>query len=508
MRGVLGTFGWVMTALWMVALVDGLLAGPALAEGEAKAAPPPKACECPPCDPYPCCDCKKPEKPTCPPKAYGNCRFEENWRPCLCLDPCDLCDWADRVKAVPFTRGAGLWGGVGGQVRARYEVWRNQAFGAPPSDADDEWLLLRVRAHGDVHLGDCARVFVEGNWAYQWTRELGPRPIDVNHGDLLNAFGEVTGKGVVDWGARVGRQELLLGKQRLISPLDWANTRRTFDGARAWAKRGPHQVDAFYVTPVTFEPGPLDDEFFEDSTVFWGLYYRNTALNCVSWDAYLLGLERDVAPWSGVTEDESRLTVGARADWRIPRTRVDVEAEGGWQFGSWGDGDVSASFLVLEVGWKPCWGRWEPRLAAGLDWASGDDDDADADVGTFHQLFPLGHAYLGHADLVGRQNVVAARVEATVKPTKKLTARAWMHWFWRADENDALYNAAGGVQRAPGGSDELYVGSEFDLWVQYQIARHWSAIFGWAHFFAGDFLSDTGADDDVDFLYLEFQWTI
>jgi hypothetical protein len=29
---------------------------------------------------------------------------------------------------------------------------------------------------------------------------------------------------------RVGRQELLYGSQRLISTLDWANTRRTFQG--------------------------------------------------------------------------------------------------------------------------------------------------------------------------------------------------------------------------------------------------------------------------------------
>ena len=29
---------------------------------------------------------------------------------------------------------------------------------------------------------------------------------------------------------RLGRQELGFGRQRLVSPLDWANARRTFDG--------------------------------------------------------------------------------------------------------------------------------------------------------------------------------------------------------------------------------------------------------------------------------------
>ena len=59
------------------------------------------------------------------------------------------------------------------------------------------------------------------------------RPIDVNRSDMLNLFGDVMvydGSSGPIW-ARVGRQELLYGVQRVVSPLDWANTRRTFDGA-------------------------------------------------------------------------------------------------------------------------------------------------------------------------------------------------------------------------------------------------------------------------------------
>ena len=33
---------------------------------------------------------------------------------------------------------------------------------------------------------------------------------------------------------RVGRQELLYGSQRLISTLDWVNTRRTFQGIKGF----------------------------------------------------------------------------------------------------------------------------------------------------------------------------------------------------------------------------------------------------------------------------------
>ena len=42
-----------------------------------------------------------------------------------------------------------------------------------------------------------------------------------------------------------------------------------------------------------------------------------------------------------------------------------------------------------------------PRLHVGFDYASGDDGRSDR-VGTFNQLFPLGHAYFGHIDTIAR----------------------------------------------------------------------------------------------------------
>src|SRR5688572_32460769 len=44
----------------------------------------------------------------------------------------------------------------------------------------------------------------------------------------LNLFADalISDYGSGEWWGRVGRQELLYGEQRLISPLDWANTRR------------------------------------------------------------------------------------------------------------------------------------------------------------------------------------------------------------------------------------------------------------------------------------------
>src|SRR5207344_471812 len=85
-------------------------------------------------------------------------------------------------------------------------------------------------------------------------------PIDQNKSDLLNAFIDVK---LADLGGnpayvRVGRQELLFGSQRLISPLDWANTRRTFQGARLFRATEKFDFDLFWAQPVIPNPIALD----------------------------------------------------------------------------------------------------------------------------------------------------------------------------------------------------------------------------------------------------------
>ena len=72
---------------------------------------------------------------------------------------------------------------------------------------------------------------------------------------------------------------------------------------------------------------------------------------------------------------------------------------------------------------------------------------------------------------------------------------------------DALYNAGGAVVRPGSASDERFVGSELDLLVKYEFNRHLMGMFGYSHFFAGDFIEDSGADKDIDFVYASLQFT-
>jgi hypothetical protein len=154
-----------------------------------------------------------------------------------------------------------------------------------------------------------------------------------------------------------------------------------------------------------------------------------------------------------------------------------------------------------------------PRLFLGFDAASGDNDPANPDKQTFNQLFPLGHAYFGYIDVIGRQNILDLHpgVEIAIlenkKMAKKVGLRADYHVFWRQSTDDALYNASGGVQRAASGSDDSFVGSELDLLLTWQIDKHFNAYVGYSHFFAGDFIETTGPGQDIDFFYAALQYT-
>ena len=139
----------------------------------------------------------------------------------------------------------------GAQWRYRYHDEDNLRL----NGQDDTFLLRRTRLWVDGTVADLFRARIEVIDAISYWEDLRPRFIDENRWDLLNAWGEIT-----LWNpapdqrvaARIGRQELLYGSQRLISPLDWANTRRTFEGYRIMSQYGPFQLDFFWVRP--FDP--------------------------------------------------------------------------------------------------------------------------------------------------------------------------------------------------------------------------------------------------------------
>jgi len=67
--------------------------------------------------------------------------------------------------------------------------------------------------------------------------------------DLRMGFAEI-GTPTSRFAARVGRQELAYGDQRLVGHVSWLNTARTFDAGRVTFRSTPLSVDVFAASVV------------------------------------------------------------------------------------------------------------------------------------------------------------------------------------------------------------------------------------------------------------------
>ena len=209
-------------------------------------------------------------------------------------------DWFDALKGIEPIDDLVL--DVGGEYRLRFHDEDNMRL----TGRDENFILHRTRLYTDVRYQKRFRAYAEFIDAASFGEELPTRGIYVNRADFLNLFGEVTllddESGTLT--GRVGRQELQYGSQRLISPLDWANTRRTFDGAKLFWQSDDWNIDGFWTRPVPFAQHVPDDHNFDnpdESQQFYGVFSTYKGCEGQTFDAYYLGLQESNAPGTGIS---------------------------------------------------------------------------------------------------------------------------------------------------------------------------------------------------------------
>ncbi len=435
---------------------------------------------------------------------FKTLRFDENWSE---FNPVDGSDYWDDIKHMKLNDDGSFWVGVGGELRIRTEAWQSFGFSSATT-ADDSFTLTRAQLYSDWHFGDNLRVFIEGESALATDRDLpgGVRGLDADALDLQNAFVDISfpfGEADDKVTFRLGRQGLLFGKQRLVSTLPWSNSQRSWDGARAIIEFNGWRADAFYTRYTPVEKYSFND--WNAGPDFYGVYATGKfgGDHNIGVDLYYLGLETDSSKtYNGTSGVEERQTIGARLFGKFGDSGFGYDFEGAYQFGDVGSADINAYMFASQI-YYSFDSQWKPKVYLGFDLASGDETAGDNNVETFNQLFPLGHAYNGYMDLIGRQNIIDISAGVSFKPHKKFLVKADLHNFTRTEDTDSVYNAGGGILRATSAGASSDVGQEFDLTVKYLVDRHLTLQGGYSHFFAGDFFTDTGTDEDIDFFYFQ-----
>jgi len=225
---------------------------------------------------------------------------------------------ADGLKNIPISfLGCDAWISLSGELRYRYidEADRLRP-GGPGRSTYNQW---RWRNNIDLHLTDNLSGRVSVMDASTFDHELPLTPIDMNRTDIYSAYfdyqlPEFTGRNVT---FRYGRQDLLYGSQRLISPLDWAITRRNFEGFKLFSKGETWDIDAFATRPVNTAAGngtlaryDRQRDHADASRTFSGVWATNHGMENSLVDAYWLWDRETDFKATGL--EYSRHTVGTR----------------------------------------------------------------------------------------------------------------------------------------------------------------------------------------------------
>ena len=396
---------------------------------------------------------------------------------------------------------------IGSQLRLRGESRRNFRFDDARAGNDEGFLLSRLRlgltwrpsrrVTGVVELQDAR---IHGEEAISETRTPN---VFADRLDFHQAYVDIEppASSRVPMAVRIGRQKLQYGSQRLVSPLEWVNTARVFDGARLRIGIGAgRRLDAFATRLVPVTPRGLNDHRPTRSRLFnsqlHGVYYTDGAI-----------LPDGAVEGYWLRRREGRLadavhTFGTRIDARYGPWAFDGELAA--QAGSYAGLDHRAAMVHLGGSFTTRLpGR--PKLGAAYNFGSGDEDPHDGVHGTFDNLYPLNHVYYGTMDLFALQNLrnVEASVDAAL-PGGASVRVAYQHFALVAPGTDAWYNAAAGVVHAGGDPHAAAdVGSEIDVTLR---ARAWRVGLeaGYGYFMGGGYLRESDFKlHSAHFFYLQ-----
>jgi hypothetical protein len=74
-----------------------------------------------------------------------------------------------------------------------------------------------------------------------------------------------------------------------------------------------------------------------------------------------------------------------------------------------------------------------------------------------------------------------------------------VNFFWRESIRDGIYGNAVNLVRSANGTDARYIGSAACAFLEWRVQRHLSLQFDHGHFFADQFIMESGPGQDVNY---------
>lgn len=428
---------------------------------------------------------------------------------------------------------------AGGSVRLRYELKEN-GLGLPPNndfrktgvDNDNSYFSDKILVHGG-YTANWWSVYVQGRSSSTSGDDRNPNFESDGVVDLHQAYFTVGNPKEFPLSAKIGRQELGYGDERLVGAFAWNNIGRVFDAAKVRWQHDWFVAEAFTSRIVL----PDDNQFntWNDYNVFSGLHVSTRQIPKAVTELYFFARNDGVGsttanpgsfPPFQMAAPAARdiYTLGGRMKSDLNAFGAfDFSAEGSCQFGNWkptltsARQDHEAFAFMANAGYTFVETFGKPRVALEYAYASGDDSATDNNHGTFDNLYPTNHKFYGYADYFSWQNLHDARAIIQIKPHPQVSLSLEGHLFWLADTADSLYNVGGAARGGGtvGGGDgynrnpsyDSFVGGEIDFIAGYAVTKFATLEAGYGHFFTGSYIDQTwqnaGGSADADWFYIQ-----
>ena len=417
------------------------------------------------------------------------------------------------------------------------------------SPTDDSWWVQRLRLGATWKASSDVVFQAQLQDAREWGSERpnvpfilgaeGDEPLNLHVASVT--FGNPKTSPVV---FTLGRQVIALGEERLVGPGEWNNFARVFDAGKLVCSLVPNQVTAtlFVSSVVNVEPTTTGQnwevEHSSTNDLFSGAYISDKLNKTDTAEAYVLWRDKKdntpiySAPTAAIPAPaktaaaydigQNITTFGTRFLRTPAPGAFDAEVEAAVQSGNvdrqttaatgqyaGNTGQLSQNAWALHtlLGYSPAGAPGKLRFDVEYNVASGDTNRNDGRNGSFMTLFPSGHKWYGFMDLITWKNLREVVGTVRFNPLAQVGVRIDYHSFSLYTDQDAWYRKNGistvrplnaAAQSAP-----TDVGDELDVTATWS-PRPWLGVEGgWCEFFAGSYLSATGAHSNATFGYVQ-----
>tara|TARA_R110002072_G_scaffold37715_19_gene109980 strand:+ start:5478 stop:6863 length:1386 start_codon:yes stop_codon:yes gene_type:complete len=391
-----------------------------------------------------------------------------------------------QIKYIPLSKHTSL--SFGGSWRFQYESFFNEQFQNNPNQ-DNLWYLNRIMLNAHLKIKDKFEVFAEVNSSFIGDKD-NPGPVDkdelaINQLFIKYQFNE-------HWGIDIGRENLILGSNRLVDLREGPNVRRSFDLTQINYNSNTFSAKAFFAIPVKPNPYVFDNDFLEfDETLT--VLYTTISLNKTNYlDAYVLYQKDDNVSYNNAQGNERRTSLGIRYFGNYKTLKFNNEAV--YQFGNIENQSIRAWTLSLQLENRTKLGNHFYNIGVKSEIISGDKNQNDGMLNTFDALYPSG-AYFGRVARFGPSNLIDVHPYINTQ-FKKLFIEFDYDVFWRHSVNDGVYNAALLLQY-PNTNNERFIGQQVGTIIGYKMSKHINLEFESNIIFPGSFLKQSNQSDTL-----------